>query len=376
MKMILMILIIVTGLSYLSSKMSMRYENSDGRKHWDIFLIALLVFLILFAGLRISYNDTQSYAMGFYNSETIKEFLSNLENFKLTNNPLFYGFQALVRTYTNNVNIFFTICAIIVNVLNVRFIKRHVAIEDFPFCMFLYVCLGTLMLSLAAQKQSLAMSVLTLALTQLFEKKYVKYYIIVFIAGLIHSYAWIYLFLPLLISKPWSMRTVILLLGTLFIMYTFQETITSFVEVADQIGKNIPMEEVFDGNQMNILRVGVYAVIPVITLIFRERVNQDIDFQNSMFIQMSIVSLMFMMMGTMNGANMFGRCANYFQIGAICTLPWIVRKLFTKQSVSIVLLIATMCFTGFYMYDNKNFQNEYRRKGVTQFIGEVLSWNQ
>ena len=169
MSQLIIILAIVTGLSY----MSQRYSMNTGKKGWDIYLIILLIFLILFAGLRTSYNDTLNYSVGFQNSETISAFLSNRENLELLNNPLFYGFQALIKTFTNNVNVFFMICAIIVNVLNVRFIKRHVDIQDFAFCMFLYVSLGTLMLSIAAQKQTLAMSLLTLAISALIDKKYV-----------------------------------------------------------------------------------------------------------------------------------------------------------------------------------------------------------
>ena len=258
------------------------------------------------------------------------------------------------------------------NTLNVQFIKRNVDPENFAFSMFLYTAIGTLMLTLAAQKQALAMSILTLALPALFEKKYIRYYLIVFLAGLIHTYAWTFFFLPLLATKPWSFRTFILLGITIVVMYTFQSTISSFLEVADQVGKNIPLEEVFDGNQMNILRVGVYAVVPLITLFFKGRINYNIDRRNSIFIQMSIISFVFMLMGTQNGANMFGRCANYFQIGIVCSLPWIVRQLFTRQSVTIVLTVAVICFCEFYLYDNNGFNYEYFRKGIVEFIGEVI----
>lgn len=368
MSQLIIILAIVTGLSY----MSQRYSMNTGKKGWDIYLIILLIFLILFAGLRTSYNDTLNYSVGFQNSETISAFLSNKENLELLNNPLFYGFQALIKTFTNNVNVFFMICAIIVNVLNVRFIKKHVDIQDFAFCMFLYVSLGTLMLSIAAQKQTIAMSLLTLAISALIDKKYVKYYIIVFLAGLIHSYAWLFLFLPLLLTKPWSMRTFILLGMTIFVMNTFQSTISTFVEVADQAGKNIPMEEVFDGNRMNIFRVAVYSVVPITALLFKQRINQDVDRQHSLFIQMNIVCLLFMMMGMIDGANMFGRAGNYFEIGMICSLPWVVRQLFTRQSVTIVLTTAVLCFSCFYLYDNNGFEYNYSRKGIVQFIGEII----
>ena len=270
MTMLLAILAIVTGLAYMSQRVTIQYADSGKTRYWDIYLIILLIFLILFAGLRTSYNDTQNYIVGFQNSTTIRPFLADTSNLALLENPLFYGFQALVKTFTNNVNVFFIICAIIVNTLNVQFIKRNVDPENFAFSMFLYTAIGTLMLTLAAQKQALAMSVLTLALPALFEKKYIRYYLIVFLAGLIHTYAWTFFFLPLLATKPWSFRTFILLGITIAVMYTFQSTISSFLEVADQIGKDIPLEEVFDGNQMNILRVAVYAVVPLIALFSKE----------------------------------------------------------------------------------------------------------
>ena len=155
-------------------------------------------------------------------------------------------------------------------------------------------------------------------------------------------------------------------------MYTFQSTISSFLEVADQVGKNIPLEEVFDGNQMNIFRVGVYAVVPLTALFFKGRINDNIDRRNSIFIQMSVISFVFMLMGTQNGANMFGRCGNYFEIGMICSLPWVVRQLFTRQSVTILLTTAAICFCGFYLYDNSGFNYNYSRKEIVQFIGEII----
>lgn len=372
MRELLIILAIVTSLAYLSQRQSMKITYGDGRKHWDIYLIILLVFLILFAGLRTSYNDTGNYIVGFNASVGIREFLSNSENLQPLENPLFYGFQALIRSFTDNVNVFFMICAVIVNFLNVRFIKRNTEINDFAFSMFLYVALGTMMLSIAAQKQILAMSVLTLALNQLIDRKYISYYIIVLIAGLIHSYAWLFLFFPLLVTKPWSFRTFVLLGITVGIMSVFQTAIETFVEVADQAGKNVPMEEVFDGNRMNIFRVGVYAVVPITALLFKRRINDHIDRRHSIFIQMSVVCLVFMMLGTMNGANMFGRSANYFEIGMICVMPWMIRYLFTRQSVMMVTLIASMCFIGFYLYDNYGFNINYHYISPMQFISDVI----
>lgn len=368
MRMILIILLIVAGLAYLSQQQSIRYNNKKN----DIFLISLLIFLVLLAGLRVSYNDTGNYIRVFNNAPTFINFINDPENLDIMNNPLFYGFQSLVKTFTSNYTTFFIICAVIVNINFVKFIKKHSETDDFYISMFLYVCLGTLMLSMAAQKQILTMSILTIALDALFDKKYVKYYIIVFLAGLIHTYAWLFLFLPILGSKPWNTKTYLMLFVTMFIMNYFQDAIESFVEIADSVGKNIATEEVFDGNQMNVLRVAVYAVVPISAFIFQGRLYKVMDRKHGIMIQMCTVSLMFMLMGTLNGANMFGRSANYFEIGLIMVLPWIVKNLFNKQSSKIILAAAMVCFLGFYIYDCREFSYSYYYKTIIQYITEII----
>lgn len=368
MRMILVILMIITGLAYLSQNQSIKYN----KKTKDFFYIALVVFMVLLVGLRTYYNDTFAYRRSFAEFETISVFLSNSENLDIMRNPLFYGCESLIRTFTDNYTIFFMICAVFVNVSFVRFIKKHSDSEDFAFSMFMYVCLGTLMLSMAAQKQIITMAILTHALDALFDRKYLKYYIIVFIAGMFHTYAWLFLFLPILGDRPWNIYTYGMLIVTMFIMYYFQDAIESFVEVADSVGKNISTEEVFDGNQMNLFRVGVYAVVPLVAFIFQGRLHNVMDRKHGIMIQMCTVSLMFMMMGTMNGANMFGRSANYFEIGMIIVLIWLVKQLFNKQSTKIILVLAMVCFVGFYIYDNQDFYGGYSYKPLIQFIGELI----
>lgn len=364
----IIILLVVTLLSYLSQ----RHQQENGMEHmrWDVYLIILTIFLILMFGLRKSYNDTINYRRGYDISVDISTFLSDRNNLEIFSNPLFYAFQSLMRTMTSNYTYFFLICACYINILNVSFIKKNTEIRNFALSMFIYAAIGTMFLTMAAIKQALAMATLTLALNALIDRKYIKYYLIVFIAGLIHTYAWIFVILPLFYTKSWSFRTLILLFITLEITYTFKSSIESILKVADQAGKTVAKEEVFDNNKMNIFRVAVYAVMPVITLLFRSYVNEEIDRKNSLFIQMSIISFMFIILATQNGANMFGRAANYFIYGYICAFPWVIRQVFTSQSVKIVSLAVIIGFTGFYLYDNREFYMNYQRKTLKELIVE------
>ena len=373
---IFFILFVVVILSYLSQKQSIKYENInmsiDGRKQWDIFLILLVVFLILLGGLRTNYNDTATYITGFNNSLSFREFMSDINNFELMGNPLFYLFQSFIRTFTYNYTVFFIICSIITNVLIVRFIKRNVIINYFWLSMFLYCCLGLFTFSLAAQKQILAMSILTLSLESLFEKKYFKFYMVVLIAGLIHTYAWVFIFLPLFNTKPWSIRTYLLLILTFFVMLTFENTLSSLVALADQIGKGLDAKELLEQTGMNYYRVAVYSVVPIMSLVFKRYVNRNIDLKNSILIQMSILTLVFMLLGSISAANMFGRMGIYFELGYICSLPYIIQNIFENTSIKIVLIVTTIFFLIFFYMNNLSFSWEYQYKTIMKFISEVI----
>lgn len=375
MKTILIILSIIVFFSYMSQRSSLNYQNLnsniDCRKKIDIYLICLIIFMSLMAGLRLSYNDTEAYITGFQNSESIKVFLSNPENLTLTSNPLFYGIQSLIHTFTNNVNTFFLLCGFFQNILIVRFIKRHSQIDCFVYSMLIYVCLGMFMFSLAAQKQILAMAILTLALEKLFEKKYISYYLIVIVAGLVHTYAFLFLFLPLFGKYIWNFRTYLLVLVTVFIMYTFQTSIETLLEIADQIGKGIDEASVF-GSGMNIFRVLVYGIVPVFSFLFKKKLSHFLKYEEIIFIQMTILGFMFMMIGSINGANMFGRSGYYFSLGYVCMLPKIIKQLFNNQSSKIVLFITCISFVLFFCYDTSGFSYNYRYKRLIEYIGEVI----
>lgn len=367
---ILIILLITCFLAYLSQIKNPK--DNSGKIHYDIYLIMLIVFLTLICGLRTNYNDTATYAQGFIRSTDFRTFISDFENFELLNNPLFYGFQALVRTFTDNTNVFFMICGIIVNYLNITFIKKQAKNEFFALSIFLYVTTGVLMLSCAAQKQSLAMAMLTLAIPYLFKRKYLPFYIIVFCAGLMHTYAWIFMVLPFFYSKPWSWKTFVLMVFVLTVMRSFQTIFVSLLEVADQIGKNIPYEEVFDNNRMNLFRVAVFMVLPMIALFFKSYLNRDIDNKTSLYVQMSIIAMMFMLLGTMNGANMFGRCGNYFIMGIILGLPNVIDYIFDKKSTNLIFVLAICCFVLFYYRDSQDFIYSYRYLHFIDFVKSLF----
>lgn len=359
-------LIILLGVTILLAWGSQRkvalfkYGTSSAPKQGDLCLFLLVIFWSLFAGLRTEWNDTGAYISIFKDSELIGEFIKNPENFSFTQNPLFYLAMSLFRSFTDQSWIFLTACALFVNISFIKFIKRFTPEDDFAFSIYLFVTLGTYMFTLEAVKQVLAMAILLYAINGLLNKKYIKFFLLVIIATLFHTYAIMFIVLPLFVSKPWRINTYAVVVITLFVLRNFQGTITAIIGYADSVGKEIAEYEVFTGYGMNIFRVAVYAIVPLATFVYQKKLIPFMDRRQYLLTNMSILSFMFILMATQDGANMFGRMAKYLEVGSSCMMPWILRNMFNRRSLRIAVVIVMLLFAAFFLYDNAGFATEFR----------------
>lgn len=364
---LILVMVISVFFAYCSERTS--GTSLGGRPiRWDVFLVLATAIMTLFSGLRTEYNDTGAYISGFLNADSVSAFLEDAENLHVLHNPLFYFITSVFRSLTDNYHIYLMAFSALNTVLFMRFLRRYATQRNFAFTVYLYFAIGVFTFSMAALKQITASALLTLAIPALVEKKWVRYFAIVIVAGLIHTYAFIFVFLPFLTGKPWGWRSILLLLATVGVMLTFESTIGSVLEYADSIGKYVAEYEVFDGNQMNPFRVAVFAVVPVATFVFRPYLEPQLDREKCIMLNMSMISLMFMLLARMNGANMFGRLARYFVLGSVITLPWIVDSVFDAKSVSVVKMGAVLCFGGFFVLDNIGFSNAYHSITIFQLF--------
>ena len=327
----------------------------------DKALIMLIVALTLFAGLRTQYNDTWNYINGFNNAPGLTEFLSVRSNLNPFTNPLFYLYQSFLKSIGCSAQVLIFTTSMFTQTCFILFFKRYSS--DFPFSVFIYFTLGTFCVSLAAIKQVAAMALLTCAFPHLERKHLGRFYVIVLIAALIHTYAFTFAILPFFASKPWKSMTYLLLGGTLFVLYNFRDVISGFMDEANELGKTLADFEVFDDHTVNALRILVYLVPPLISFVFRKWLYRDSSPMENVLVHMSVISLCFMLMGAQAGANMFARMAHYFEIGTICILPWLVQKPFVRESYQVIVSIAVLCFSIFFIYAygiNINFDGEYR----------------
>ncbi len=335
----------------------------------DQAFLTLAAVLILFAGLRKGFNDTWNYMEGFRNDVGMAALLQNDNVRNIFQNPLFLLYRSGLREFTDNAQYMIFIPSVITQFCYLLFFKRYS--EHFTFTVFLYFALGTFSFSLAALKQVCAMAILTTAFPYLEKKQWGKYYLVVFVAMLIHTYALAYAFLPLFRQKPWRLFTYLFILALVFVMTNFEETITAFMEQAEDVGKKMYEEDVFHDHGVNILRVAVYAVVPVISFCFQRWISSNSDAGDHVLVHMSIISFAFMLMGTQSGANMFARMAQYFELGTVCCLPWMLQRTFDKRSYRLISAVTILCFLVYFVYANginMRFDDHYQAAGIMSLL--------
>jgi hypothetical protein len=81
------------------------------------------------------------------------------------------------------------------------------------------------------------------------------------------------------------------------------------------------------------------------------------------------------MIGLIEGANLYARMAGYFEIGTAVALPWMIKKLFTKQSAQFVTVMAAILYFGYFVYEfaiTKDFGSNYSAITLWQFIQRLF----
>ena len=345
------------------------------RRRSDIFLIVVIAWMTCFSFLRTAYNDTGNYIYDFYNlTDPIDQYLSESNLLKVGDNPLFYLYQTIVHELTNDYHILFFFPAFFNSIAVVKFFKKYST--NTAFTLLIFYSIGTYVMYIAAMKQSIAVGILLIALPYAIDKKYVKFYILVFFAMLFHTHAFVFLAVPFFFGKPWGKVTWILLLAVLFSMATYDTTFGALMNTAISMGINIVDWELFDGHSINLIRVIVYWIPAVLALVFRRRLFLDSTRAENLFTNMAIGAAFIITIGLRQGANLFARMAAYYEISVGIALPWMIKKIFTKQSAQLVTVIAVVLYFVYFLYEfgvSKNFGADYSAISLWQFIQSLFS---
>lgn len=206
-------------------------------------------------------------------------------------------------------------------------------------------------------RQFLAVTITFIGIKFILDKKYAKAIILILIASLMHQSALLVIpFIFIAQGKAWNKKTLLFMVAVIAIV----AGIGQFTNVLDSMlaetqYKNVVSDwQSWNDNGTNALRVLVYAVPSVLSLIGLRFIRNEDDKVINLCTNMSIVSVGFYIVSMFTSGIFIGRLPIYFSLYSYILLPWEIDHMFTKRSARLIYVVMVVGYLGFYLYSVNN----------------------
>lgn len=356
------IILISLSLSFLAQS-PLFYQTGIGteRRYNKAFFVCLVLALVLFAGLRTSYNDTGGYTYSYRHLATGKAAFLNFD-WKLGDNPGFNIVNMILRWLHVSDQSFLLFYAAVTVSIYVWFIFRYSV--NPAFSIFLLFSMGAYTFTMAAIKQCIAIAFCLLATHFAMEKKWKLFIFWVLIASTFHAYALMFLILPLLDFQPWSGKTWLMLAAFAGAGIMLQSLIGTVISVTSMLGEEYDAAT-FSGDGVNPFRLAVVSVPILISFVAKSNISAQRNKRQNLILNLSILNAEIMFVALFGTANYFARLANYFLLFQTISIPWLLT-FFEKKSRRLITFVAVLCYAAYMYYGhaiNETFDLDY--SGIT-----------
>lgn len=338
----------------------------------DFFFYGILsVAMVLFCGLRTGYNDTGTYQF-IYNliPENVNLF-EGINWLAIGENPGFEFTNRILRRLDFSAQSYLMFYAVITVGIFVWFIHKYSC--NFPVSIFLFIAFAGYVFTLAAIKQCLAMALGMLATDRAIRKKYTAFVFWILVAALYHPYALMYLIVPLLMFKPWSKKT-FLMLGVFAVLgVSLQGLMGTIVSVTDLLGENYDAAS-FAGEGVNPIRLAVTAVPVVVSFVTRRVIAAENNKVQNLMMNLTMLNAEIMFVALFGTANYFARLANYFIVFQAISIPWLFTH-FNHRSKQLITSAAMVCYGLFFVYSqaiHESFDHHYYSITLLQYLKSLI----
>ncbi len=362
------LLILVTSIAlFVKKNDAIKYNNynfyigqSCNNNIYSFIKLFIIIFILTtFAGLRTGYNDTINYVHYFQNR--IPESLSDIINLNLSlgTTPGFHIYQIIIKsTFGENPQLLIFISSLIYITVLVLFYYKYS--YKFSLSIFLFLTSGLFVFGMAAVKQVLAMSIGVYAFRYLINKKWTRYIFAIFLAATIHIYILLYLFIPLFTKSIWSKKIVFMIFVTTIGVVYFEVFISTLLGFTELFGKVYRVQSFLQTDGINIFRILVLFVTPLLSWIYRKRIRCHNDELLNLCVNASIISLLLIIPGYFGGANMFGRLSYYFQPFSVLALIWILYNAVNYKNRKLIIFLCIIFYFFFFLYQSRGFSNDFQ----------------
>ena len=367
---IIPVVVICLFLAFFSDVFSTKSSLKNNYEYKEKFIWIIIAFaMAVFAGLRVSYNDTFTYIYEYEEIVNSKLDFSDF-NWALGANPGFRIVAMILKYIGFSANGYLMFYSIITYTIYIWFIHKYST--DFLMSIFLFICL-VFTFPLAAIKQCVAVAFCLIAVDKAINKKWFWFVFWIIIAETFHAYSFMYFIVPFLFFVPWkSKKTYLWIVFFLIIGIMLKPLLGTVLSITDSLGDNYTVEE-FSGKGVNPLRLAVCLVPLVLSFILRNHIsntNSEISRADNLCLNLSFLNGEIMFVALFGTANYFARLANYFYIFPVITLPRLFNMFSPKWRVPIKLAVI-ICYFLFFYYSlclaHAPFDDEYASIPISEF---------
>ena len=219
----------------------------------------------------------------------------------------------------------------------------------------------------------MAIAIALLGIQFAIDRKWLCYFIVLFLAATFHPYVLVFALVPFLMFKPWSKGTYILIAGTLITGIMLEALLGTIIDMTSMIGDSYSEEDLI-GDGINIFRVLVSNVPLILTFLYRKHIFRDSTTAEYLVINLSMINGAIMFVGVFGTAIYFSRLASYFTVAQCVALPWILSRLPQnhKRFFTFFMIIG---YIGFFLYANilvNRFDSGFARITLFEYVNEYL----
>ncbi len=359
-------------MAVISHRFSVYDRTAQCYRRKDAFIyLVMAVCMIIFVGLRTSYNDTSAYTHAYEQIDSGANPFTEAGNlFAIGNNPGFRFLNVVLAKLGFSTQSYLMFYAGVTVGIYLWFIRKYTT--NIAFSIFLFVTMGCYTFTLAAIKQCVAVALALVGVDFAIRKKYIPFIVLVIIASLFHPYSLMFLIVPFMMYKPWSGRGYFFLLLFLAIGVFLQQLLGTLLDITTMLGEEYDVAS-FTGEGINVFRLAVCSMPLILSYAGRKIVTAEGTTADYLIINLSILNAEIMFVGLFGTANYFGRLANYFLIFQTISIPWLMR-IFTKKSAELVTGIAIAGYLLYFVYANminQSFDTYFDSISFIQYIASL-----
>lgn len=336
------------------------------RRREVLAFFCMSLILVLFVGLRIHYNDTDTYRSAYENITFQGSFLNNI-SFAIGDNPGFVITRKFFRLIGISTQTFLLIFAAVTDGIYLWFIRKYTC--NIWLSVFLFITTGSYTFTMAAIKQCVAIAFCLVGVDRAIQHRWIRFLLWIALATVFHPYSLMFLLVPLLFFVPWSRKTYLLLVIFTAAGFLLQPLMNTVIDVTTMLGEEYNAAT-FSGEGVNPFRLAVVSVPIALSFITKKVIWMEHNRINNLLLNLTMLNATIMFVALFGTANYFARLANYFLIFQSLSLPWLFTH-FETRSRNFITVCAVICYFLFFYYSNaidQPFDHAYYGISLWQYL--------